>query len=360
MLNIKRKLEDCLRPTEKENLQENPPQESPNLLEKPRQEEKPSKENLGQEEPGKLNLPPELIFDWEKILKKRREEIEEEEKIRRDRITRAEKVHKSWELARICKEYIVNNSKSWKSEKIEREKMRKRQEEREEQKIKAAEKRETFQTGLIQKKILETLKRLPAREREETLRKNERERIFELREIKSNIWKKWRGNEKSRQEKMPPEDEKKKLEENLNKLEETLARVKQEEEKRKEKEMKRTQEYLARIKEKRKNAEEKMARIEKKAKLEESWNMLRWVTRYIEENQESWEKEMEDRQELGKEKMKEWEKLSRLEKIKKIRKEKVWGKHPPEKAETTIPEEITTPDCENMMDTQQFKSSENL
>jgi len=45
---------------------------------------------------------------------KREIEVEEEEK--RKKLAKAQKLEKSWELMRICKEYIKENSKVWENE----------------------------------------------------------------------------------------------------------------------------------------------------------------------------------------------------------------------------------------------------
>ena len=64
-------------------------------------------------------------------------------------------------------------------------------------------------------------------------------------------------------------------------------------------------------------------------KVKERWAMMRWVTEFIEENSEKWEKERNIRLEKERKELLDWEKSSRFEKIKKL-KEK-WSK---EKQET--------------------------
>ena len=66
---------------------------------------------------------------------------------------------------------------------------------------------------------------------------------------------------------------------------------------------------------------EKKERNKKKRLLEKSWEMTRWLTRYIDENSNRWKKEKEERKETEKERAEAWLKASRFEKI-RILKEK--------------------------------------
>ena len=49
------------------------------------------------------------------------------------------------------------------------------------------------------------------------------------------------------------------------------------------------------------------------------WGMFRWVTQFLNENQEKWEQERKEREEKIKEEIKEWEKAKRFEKIERIK-----------------------------------------
>ena len=49
------------------------------------------------------------------------------------------------------------------------------------------------------------------------------------------------------------------------------------------------------------------------------WEMMRWVTKYIDENTEKWEIEKEKRDQNNQQRLKDWAKLSRLDKIKQIK-----------------------------------------
>ena len=146
----------------------------------------------------------------------------------------------------------------------------------------------------LQMKITQTWNRLPEHEQRHLAKMEEKQRILDLREIKVNIWKKWRReDEQTRNEVKKTHRENK--EAWLNKLEHTLEQMQREvEEKRKAKllyeekrkklldENKKKQELILR------NNQEKRERKERKKQLEEKWAMARWLTQYIDENTERW------------------------------------------------------------------------
>ena len=49
------------------------------------------------------------------------------------------------------------------------------------------------------------------------------------------------------------------------------------------------------------------------------WEMMRWVTNYIDENTEKWEIEKEKRDRNNKQRLQDWAKLSRFDKINQIK-----------------------------------------
>ena len=49
--------------------------------------------------------------------------------------------------------------------------------------------------------------------------------------------------------------------------------------------------------------------------------MMRWVTKYIDENSEKWEREKEKRELNNQQRLQEWARLSRFEKITQIKEE---------------------------------------
>ena len=96
--------------------------------------------------------------------------------------------------------------------------------------------------------------------------------------MKENLWR-WRDG-KPRKKKLTELEETqpmKELEDKLRKVEEKIEERKRQEEQREESE--RTKEN------------DRNRRLEKKKLLEESWEMLNWMVRYMEENEEIWKKE---------------------------------------------------------------------
>ena len=61
-------------------------------------------------------------------------------------------------------------------------------------------------------------------------------------------------------------------------------------------------------------------RINLQKRMQQRWEMLRWVSQYIEQNQESWERGEREREIERKKKVSEWEKMKRFEKIEYLRK----------------------------------------
>ena len=119
-----------------------------------------------------------------------------------------------------------------------------------------------------------------------------------MKEMKENLWR-WRSEEEEKGKKGNTRKEisREELEGKLETLEEILEKTRTEERERKARieEKKRKAQELRSKKEK--AEDEKKARREKKLKLEESWAMIRWLTRYMDENKDTWKKEREDRQE---------------------------------------------------------------
>ena len=56
------------------------------------------------------------LIDWEGKMQQYREEMREEEKYREERKEKANNLEKTWELMRICTQYIRVNNKNWKDE----------------------------------------------------------------------------------------------------------------------------------------------------------------------------------------------------------------------------------------------------
>ena len=132
------------------------------------------------------------LIDWEETFRQHLEETARMEKERQKRIEGAEKQEKSWELLRECVGYIKENEKAWKRE--EEEKLTERQKKEQKNKLKQAEKKqkEKETDKQMQQKITESWKRIPEHERRHLLKEEEKRRRMELREVKINVWKRWR------------------------------------------------------------------------------------------------------------------------------------------------------------------------
>ena len=70
----------------------------------------------------------------------------------------------------------------------------------------------------------------------------------------------------------------------------------------------------------RKEKEDKEIRRKKIEKLQEKWAINRWVSEYINQNKERWEKRENKRKEKIIELEKDWEKMGRFEKIEYLKK----------------------------------------
>ena len=114
---------------------------------------------------GKLNQNKDLIIDWESRFKEHKEILEEEARVRESRLVKSDIMRASWDLARLCREYIRENSKSWRGEEEERRKKREKEKERLENKQRVEEQKQTFKQKLTQKKIMDTMQKLPNKER---------------------------------------------------------------------------------------------------------------------------------------------------------------------------------------------------
>ena len=135
------------------------------------------------------------------------------------------------------------------------------------------------------------LRELPEKNREKLVREEERRRRLELQEAKENIWKKWRGKSKKSKEN---------IEENgVKMLERIESMIKQNREEKEEKRKKKEKERDKEIEDEKEKKAQKVIRKEKKKKLEEQWEMLRWITNYVNENELDWENENQAEMEMS-------------------------------------------------------------
>ena len=176
--------------------------------------------------------------------------------------------------------------------------------------------------NLRQQRIFETLKRLPEHERAQADAEETKNRRMELRETKVNIWKKWRGKEMP----TPPQDQASMKDSRLTRMEEIINRMRREVEKRKEVEILENAKRQKLLEDKKtrqekimRQAQEKKHKIAKKRMLEERWEMARWITTYISENEDRWLREKKERNMNEKKRLESWARMTRLEKIRIIR-----------------------------------------
>ena len=267
------------------------------------------------------------LIDWEEKFKAHQEETARINKERENRIEQKEKQEKSWELLRECVKYIKEHGKEWKKEEEERLTERQKKEKKNQMKQQEQKRAEQLARDATQRKITETWNLLPEHEKRNLVKMEEKRKLLELRDIKVNIWKKWR--KETEEKKAETERENKSNQEKwLEKIEDTLTRMRKEvedkkkakaiyEERRKKliEEKKHKQEEILR------REQEKKERKQKQRMLKERWAMTRWLTSYIDENSTRWKAEKDQRQLNEIEKAESWKKMNRLEKV-RILKEK--------------------------------------
>ena len=118
----------------------------------------------------------------------------------------------------------------------------------------------------------------------------------------------------------------------LERIEETLEKLKREEDSRIESRIKYEERRKALLEEKKLKQEEMLKKDqEKKDKkikqnmLEKRWEMMRRVTRYIDENSEKWDEEKRKRETTKQQRLQEWARMYMFEKIKDIRERQKTG-----------------------------------
>ena len=145
---------------------------------------------LGGELKGMEIEPP---IDWQKRRKEILARLEDEEKTRLEKIEKARRLTRGWEMTRLCKEIIKENAKGWEERRKEAE-VEEKQKERREQLDKANSKKKRFkekeEMKARERKITEMLEKIPIVEAEKIEREIRKEEKLELAEIRKNLWKK--------------------------------------------------------------------------------------------------------------------------------------------------------------------------
>ena len=277
--------------------------------------------------------------EWTERIKRRQERMDMEEKERTAKIEKAKRMEKSWELLRLCKEMMKRDGYNWKISKERREQERAKNLERKERLERAAANKEKtlekIERKNIQSKITDRLNQLPNNRRILIEKEIEKERLLNLKEAKEEIWKKWRqtkGRRRTNPHKKQKMTENESLEEKLSKIEKAVEEYQLE---------------LEKIEEQKK---EKDQRIERKKRMEKHWEMLRWIIKFMEENDRKWKelKKLRQTEREEQEKKEKWEAMTREEKMQEIE----WEKF-------AVAAEKSTRKEERLKEAQRLKSSWN-
>ena len=140
-------------------------------------------------------------------------------------------MEKSWELLRECTSFLRENEKKWLLDGDTAKQKTKAENKKRRLEIAKIQKEETLQR-LRQKKIKETWNKLPECEKRNLIKQEEKKRLMELRQMKVNIWRKWRRKDE-KEKKIEEKNQSDREETWLEKLEDTVERMRQESEKRK-------------------------------------------------------------------------------------------------------------------------------
>ena len=249
--------------------------------------------------------------DWDKKIDEHRKEIEQEQSKAIEAQEKQEQEREScWELQSLCREFLEENSKDWARIKEKRINEKNRVLRLEQAGILSRK----AKIKALEKNIEIGLSKIPTKDREKLRQEKARKEEAELKAAKEDLWS-LRGREK----KIVENETSKKIKE-LKRTTEQIVEIlhrerarKQQEKERKEKEEK--------IRANRK--EQKRLREKKIKELQEKWAMYRWINEYIAENKQEWERTRKIREKERNEKILDWEKKSRHEKIKTLR-EKFW------------------------------------
>ena len=149
-------------------------------------EEGAENENETEIESEDIKVSKDVNINWDNLIEEESKNLEKEAdcnaKLRRKDQEENEQ-GLSWKLLQVCIEYLEENESNWKKRKVEIEKERSRIEKKE----KAAIMSKDAKIKHIQKKITESLTKLPEKERYRIEREEEIERRHELKRIKEDL-----------------------------------------------------------------------------------------------------------------------------------------------------------------------------
>ena len=262
---------------------------------------------------------------WEDKIREHKENIIREQQEQIATVEQENRKENSWELYRLCKEFLEENSQEWEIRRKERIKERERQE-----RVSVAKnKTRKAQMKLLRKNVEAGVQRLTTKDREQLEQEEKKKLRTEIQNTKQDLWKlrkKERTSEISSSLK-----EIRTLTEKAEKVKELLRQEKLRVQEQKEREQ--TEKDIKRTKE-----QQRKERLEKQKKLQDKWAMYRWITEYIDENSATWEKEKQERIENENKKIAEWEKMNRFEKIKEIKRKQQEKKNETAKKKSPEPE----------------------
>ena len=210
-----------------------------------------------------VSIPEEEENEYTKAWKAWWERDLERERVRNERLKKAEESKAKWELMRECRKFIQDNSSTWMDRRMEEnERAKKLQEkfDRESRQDKARKKKQSVMEKYCKK--IEPVKISSLQEDEKRLKK------MDMAEMKRNLWKNWRDGS-------TPWN-RRKISNNIKEMEVQKNSKKDGNEKRKETRLE--------------DNEVKKQRKEKAKKLEESWESIRECIKFLEENVTDWEK----------------------------------------------------------------------
>ena len=300
----------------------------------------------------------ETKIDWEEHLRNHRQEIEKKVEEREKLIAKKEDKEKSWELYKLCKTFLEENSEDW-----EKNKMKRNAEKNRLDRLQLAKhKQKKVQINYIEKKIEEGLKRLPVEERKRLEEEEKKQEKLEIQKTKKELWKLRRKEKRITKDKIPESlKEIEKMTSKLEKITHVMKEVKRKEElekerKRKQAEIDEKQRKIMNEKRKKRlqKEQEKKERLQKIEKIQERWALMRWITTFIDENSERWDKERAERLEKERQELNDWEKKNRFEKIRML-KQKLKDKKQKESEEMEIKQNSRT-DTHNKNDINKTKN----
>ena len=287
--------------------------------------------------------------DWEQLIKSHGEKLEKETVEKEGKIEKIEIEEQSWALYRECKDYLERNEKNWEKARIDRELEEKKRERLSIARAKQEQMREKVKIRQLEKEIEKGIEKLPTKDRNKIEADEERKREIEIKETRKNLWK-WRNKEKKieiRNKHVEKIEKVQKIEERLLVINNILKEMQEEKEKKRLKEReeqnKKVAEWRRKVREKDRKETEKKEKLELERKIANSWTMMSWVTKFIQDNIEKWSKDRESKVREANRELENWRKLKRLEKVKhlqakwkveQVEKENGTSKISPQKIET--------------------------